>query len=274
MILLVISALLWVYNNQLLKITKKRLVLDLLHVCGFLAVLAYYNAGYIFRQLNVHTLFVTLEDLQIDIVHLIWSLVFVQLVGLGVSGIELYHQQKSSSMQILKVAQVFLQVLLLYAGSETHAWTILMNFLALIFTTLYLYWRKIDSSIEEVKILGISLYLLFACRNVFYQTSHGLSFDQLQLSVGFIGQKTFQFYYAGFALALNTFSSEVLLVLFFAMIPRNFKLAMRFNLILRMSMVLMSAVVAFVLRRHLMVWAIFAPKVSFVIIIKLLFETY
>lgn len=111
---------------------------------------------------------------------------------------------------------------------------------------------------------------------VFYTTGHKLDISSLQLSVGFIGCDSFKYWYAGTALAANTFGPiciEILLLCLTSFWFRNTSnrsahpyFSIHLILILsywgyRAYVMLCSVIAIFILRNHLMLWAIFAPKV-------------
>ena len=122
-------------------------------------------------------------------------------------------------------------------------------------------------------------------RLVFFSTGHALDFASLHLEAGFVGKSTFQFHYAGGMLIVNTFGHLFLFVgVLRALFPTTTttttssdegkgKITKVDETAARISTdtvilhahftVLVSCVTAFVLRRHLMIWAVFAPKLAF-----------
>ncbi len=111
---------------------------------------------------------------------------------------------------------------------------------------------------------------------LFYTTGHKLDISALQLSVGFIGCDSFKYWYAGTALAANTFGAICIEVLLLSLTSYWYQIATNksnpdysnMHLILLLSYwgyrayaMLCSAIAIFVLRNHLMLWAVFAPKV-------------
>ena len=113
----------------------------------------------------------------------------------------------------------------------------------------------------------------------------------LQLSAGFIGARDFSFTYAGAALAVNTFGSFALAVLavriaavylqlragrakrskqgavsFTGAVPPDGSLvhaSVMAVLAYHCATVVHSCMAAAILRRHLLVWRVFAPKLAF-----------
>ena len=92
----------------------------------------------------------------------------------------------------------------------------------------------------------------------------------LQLSAGFVGADTFHFGYAGSMLAANTFGYDILFICINFWGLLNFRDVIDipsdifcFALFYRSMVVIGSAFSAAIHRRHLMVWAVFAPKLIF-----------
>ncbi|KAG3118293.1 hypothetical protein PI125_g3015 [Phytophthora idaei] len=104
----------------------------------------------------------------------------------------------------------------------------------------------------------------------FFTTGHANTFTSLQNAAGFVGFDTFNFYTAGALLGLNTFGCFALAVL--ALPWLNLKqqqpqstgtsLLLAFSAYFSLNTLVSTLFVA-LQRRHLMVWAIFAPKFIF-----------
>ena len=122
--------------------------------------------------------------------------------------------------------------------------------------------------------LGAGLWL--ASVVVFFGGGHACSFDGLHFASAFTGFREFRFYVMGFLLGFETWSGDVLLAaavpLFAAFTARKntleeFKrVASRLSLkiaFFRAVAVASATLCAALHRRHLMVWAIFAPKFVF-----------
>lgn len=115
--------------------------------------------------------------------------------------------------------------------------------------------------------------LLFAsvAYHAFFFTGHQNTFTSLQNAAGFVGFDEFQFYAAGVLLGLNTFGNYALALLalpWLLVAGRSSQVAAwRAALLAFLAFFALNAAVstAFVAlqRRHLMVWAIFAPKFLF-----------
>jgi phosphatidylinositol glycan class O len=99
-----------------------------------------------------------------------------------------------------------------------------------------------------------SLYLYL----MYFVTGHHSSFPSLQNAAAFVGFDHFEWYRAGFLLSLNTFGIFGLFL--WHLIP-----SLQHTVILSFFSLSTTATTLFVAlqRRHLMVWAIFAPKYIF-----------
>ena len=122
--------------------------------------------------------------------------------------------------------------------------------------------------------LGAGLWL--ASVVVFFGGGHACSFDGLHFASAFTGFREFRFYVMGFLLGFETWSGDVLLAasvpLFAALTARKHTLEGFERVTLRVSLkiaffravaVASATLCAALHRRHLMVWAIFAPKFVF-----------
>ncbi len=104
-----------------------------------------------------------------------------------------------------------------------------------------------------------------AIRSAFFGTNHHCSFNRLQYSAAFIATDTFHFGIAGSSLFLNTFGWEMIgstlvLVLSKTTGRRTVWSWFRFY---QWTEMLASCLSVSVMKRHLMVWAIFAPRFMF-----------
>ena len=99
----------------------------------------------------------------------------------------------------------------------------------------------------------------------FFSTGHHTSFTALQNGAGFIGMDTFSFYIAGALLAWNTFGVYITTLVVLPLLSTGkdedemFRL---YHYVLTIFAVntLVTTIFVAAQRRHLMVWAIFAPK--------------
>jgi len=110
-------------------------------------------------------------------------------------------------------------------------------------------------------------------RHVFYATNHHCSFNRLQFSAAFVATDTFQFFIAGSSLFMNTFGWEMLgscLVLVYSrtVFTGSKNSSAGSNVwdwfrYFQWTEMLASCLSVSVMKRHLMVWAIFAPRFMF-----------
>ena len=105
-------------------------------------------------------------------------------------------------------------------------------------------------------------------RHVFYATNHGCAFNRLQLSSAFVSTIEFDFALGGISLFLNTFGWEILGAFFLYKTKRRdvWSWFLFFQLLETAS----SCVSVAVLRRHLMVWAVFAPRFIFTCVFQII----
>lgn len=105
-------------------------------------------------------------------------------------------------------------------------------------------------------------------RHTFFATGHACSFNRLQFSAAFVATDVFYFQFAGCSLFLNTFGWEVLgnIVTLKVSYDHNKNLVWRWFCFFQLLEALCSCISVSLLRRHLMVWAIFAPRFVFAVI--------
>jgi phosphatidylinositol glycan class O len=125
-----------------------------------------------------------------------------------------------------------------------------------------------------------------AIRHAFFATNHHCSFNHLQFSAAFVATNIFQFHIAGMSLFMNTFGWEILgscLILVYSRARRSnnhwgeSSSLNRSNndvwdwfLFFQWTEILASCVSVRMMKRHLMVWAIFAPRFMFAAIFSAL----
>jgi len=109
-------------------------------------------------------------------------------------------------------------------------------------------------------------------RHVFFATNHGCAFNRLQYSAAFVATKEFYFVSGGISLFLNTFGWEVAGLAFAWMFSQctGQNRVWRIYSCFQMLEALTSCISVSVLRRHLMVWDIYAPHFLFVAIFTVL----
>ena len=105
---------------------------------------------------------------------------------------------------------------------------------------------------------------MFLSQHLYFATGHRNVFSALHPAAAFVGLQHFEFYTSGALLALNTFSSVLLIASILPHIAAQFKdqVAMQFlyMLLLRHACTTVNALVN---RHHLMLWETFAPKYTF-----------
>ena len=110
-------------------------------------------------------------------------------------------------------------------------------------------------------------------RHVFFATNHGCFFNRLQYSAAFVATEEFYFVIGGISLFLNTFGWEMLGFGFawtMSQIPGRSELG-RIYSALQLVEALTSCISVSVLRRHLMVWDIYAPHFLFTAVLLTVF---
>jgi phosphatidylinositol glycan class O len=109
-------------------------------------------------------------------------------------------------------------------------------------------------------------------RHVFFATNHACAFNRLQYSAAFVASMEFSFVLGGMQLFFNTFGWEILgLVLVIVTSstlqkPYLWKWYCLYQLIESFC----SCISVSLLRRHLMVWAVYAPRFLFASIFLIL----
>jgi len=108
----------------------------------------------------------------------------------------------------------------------------------------------------------------FVIRHIFFVTNHACAFSRLQYSSAFIASADFNFFTGGISLFLNTFGWEIIGLLWVYMaskITRRPHL-LKFYCYYQLLETAFSCISVSLLRRHLMVWATFAPRFIFSVI--------
>ena len=121
----------------------------------------------------------------------------------------------------------------------------------------------------------LAAFWRFLVRHIFFATNHGCAFSRLQLSAAFVATTTFNFYFAGASLFINTFGWEILGLSFaWFMSSRGRPGLWRWYCLYQWIEMFTSCISVSVLRRHLMVWDIYAPHFLFVAIFMVLYSTF
>ncbi len=113
-------------------------------------------------------------------------------------------------------------------------------------------------------------------RHAFFATGHACSFNKLHFSAAFVAFEEFHFAVAGVSLFLNTFGWEILGICFLANACQACARqdVMSWYCFYQLVETFVSCVSVSILRRHLMVWAIFAPRFVFSAIYLVLCNSY
>lgn len=128
--------------------------------------------------------------------------------------------------------------------------------------------------------VAASLWRL-SIRHAFFATNHGCAFNRLQYSAAFVAFDEFQFHTAGISLFFNTFGWEIIGSLFLLMVTRRrtrsakstevkgggkgtgAEAIWKWFCLYQLLEAVGSCLSVSLMRRHLMVWAIFAPRFIF-----------
>lgn len=102
-------------------------------------------------------------------------------------------------------------------------------------------------------------------RHIFFATGHACSFNQLQFSAAFVASDTFYYAPAGASLFLNTFGWDLIGAILLRLLSNKCKRLGVWKWYFRYQLVesLASCISVSLMKRHLMVWAIFAPRFVF-----------
>mmetsp|Transcript_18917 Transcript_18917/g.40959 ORF Transcript_18917/g.40959 Transcript_18917/m.40959 type:complete len:220 (-) Transcript_18917:14-673(-) len=107
-----------------------------------------------------------------------------------------------------------------------------------------------------------------AIRHVFFATNHHCSFNRLHFSAAFVATETFEFHIAGASLFMNTFGWEIIGTTLVLVLSRTCRGKTRRSVwtwfcFYQWTETVASCMSVSVMKRHLMVWAIFAPRFMF-----------
>ncbi|OQR73275.1 GPI ethanolamine phosphate transferase 3-like [Tropilaelaps mercedesae] len=101
--------------------------------------------------------------------------------------------------------------------------------------------------------------------NVFFATGHQHTFQQIQWKIGFIGVTGENLVVPGIRIILNTFSGHILIAFLLPSVLRRGLPKSSFVAILLTRMT-SQCFACFILRQHLMLWAVFATRLLFAIV--------
>lgn len=102
-------------------------------------------------------------------------------------------------------------------------------------------------------------------RHTFFATNHGCAFNRLQYSAAFVATTEFNFALGGLQLFLNTFGWEIvgLIMVWITSFMHHRSCLWTWYGFYQVSESFLNCISVSVLRRHLMVWAIYAPRFLF-----------
>mmetsp|Transcript_9183 Transcript_9183/g.16069 ORF Transcript_9183/g.16069 Transcript_9183/m.16069 type:complete len:171 (-) Transcript_9183:92-604(-) len=102
-------------------------------------------------------------------------------------------------------------------------------------------------------------------RHTFFATNHGCAFNRLQYSAAFVATMEFNFALGGFQLFLNTFGWEIigLIMVWITSFMNNRPCLWTWYGFYQVMESFLNVISVSILRRHLMVWAIYAPRFLF-----------
>lgn len=125
---------------------------------------------------------------------------------------------------------------------------------------------------RQVHPLVIAALWRLVTRHVFFATNHGCFFNRLQYSAAFIVTKEFYFVTGGISLFLNTFGWEMVGIVLAWLMSQHLGRSQIWRAygVYQLVEALTSCISVSVLRRHLMVWDIYAPHFLFAAIFTVL----
>jgi hypothetical protein len=168
------------------------------------------------------------------------------------------RQAESDTLTVL--CKVLIAIMLV-TGSSGASSLVLYTLQASVIYTL----SRISGSLKVHPIVLATMWRLVT-RHVFFATNHGCAFNRLQYSAAFVATTEFYFVTGGISLFLNTFGWEVVGIVFAWLLSQHpgrskvWRLYGSFQLIEALA----SCISVSLLRRHLMVWDIYAPHFLFV----------
>lgn len=172
-----------------------------------------------------------------------------------------YSGTATSASDILTVVSKFLIAIMTVTGPSTATSVVLYLFQVSIIILL-------SYSTFQTQPLVLCSLLRCITRHTFFSTNHGCAFNRLQYTAAFVATSEFVYEIGGISLFLNTFGWEMvgLLVVYVMGRDRCWKLYTSIQLVEAAA----SCVAVAVLRRHLMVWDIYAPHFLFASIFTIL----
>ena len=172
----------------------------------------------------------------------------------------------SSSTVIEWIIKVLLAIAVV-TGPSTASTLILVSF-QMVVVFLLSRWE----SPLRVSSMTLASFWRLLVRHAFFSTNHACTLNRLQLSAAFVATHEFDFTIGGISLFLNTFGWEIVGILFVYLCSchKGREATWRSYGSLQILEALTSCISVSLLRRHLMVWDIYAPHFLFVSIFTLL----
>jgi len=180
------------------------------------------------------------------------------------------HDDYSSSLSssLLLLLYQFGIGLMIVTGPSTAA--SMVFFSIQVYAFLQLETKDNDNTTTTTKIAPFVKAFLWrlSIRHLFFATNHACAFNRLQYSAAFVATEEFNFITGGASLAWNTFGYEVMgLLLLWINMPMSSSTTCcccsQWYGMYQLLETFFSVVSVSILRRHLMVWAVFAPRFIF-----------
>ena len=177
-----------------------------------------------------------------------------------------FHQRKTSHMEsdILTTLSKLWIATMAVTGPSTASSLVLYAIQA---SALYAVSSSADVRVHPAVLAA--LWKLIT-RHIFFATNHGCAFNRLQYSAAFVATREFYFVTGGISLFLNTFGWEMTGLVFAWLLSGKCKTIWRYYGVYQLVEALCSCLSVSLLRRHLMVWDIYAPHFLFSAIFSIL----
>lgn len=119
--------------------------------------------------------------------------------------------------------------------------------------------------IQKLQSFSLGLLWRLAIRSTFFVTGHACSFNRLQVSAAFVATENFHYAPAGVSLFINTFGWDIMGTIYAAKVCKVCGRAdvWRWFCFYQVLETLFCCISVTIMRRHLMVWSIFAPRFVF-----------
>lgn len=181
------------------------------------------------------------------------------LLGIPVSAIETITRNSPSSA-IFQFSFKILLAVMVVSGPSTSTSVIFV-----LIQTLAFFQIASAQGVNLITAPTLACLWRFTIRHTFFVTNHACAFSRLQYSAAFIATNDFHYVNGGASLFLNTFGWEILGLLGIHMTSRmtSRPYLWRFYCFYQLLETVSACLSVSLLRRHLMVWATFAPRFLF-----------